>query len=140
METVRRESARVALIDREGRVLLLHAVLPDEDWWELPGGGLEPEETHEHAALRELSEETGIEVPQLELLATVETEFQFDGRLYLQRETVFRAAYAGTKIELGEPDPPPYPRHVEFKWWKPSELRSTRAQIHPPQLADLLGV
>jgi 8-oxo-dGTP pyrophosphatase MutT (NUDIX family) len=139
VETIRRESARAAVVDDEGRVLLLHAVLPDEEWWELPGGGLKPAETHLHAALRELREETAIDIERAELLGAVDTEFQFDGRFYLQRETVFRAAYPGTPIELGEPEPSPYPRHVEFKWWRPAELRSTREHIHPPQLAELLG-
>jgi 8-oxo-dGTP pyrophosphatase MutT (NUDIX family) len=130
----------MALVDERRSVLLLHAVLPDEDWWELPGGGVEPDETHHDAAMRELFEETGIEVGQAELLGTVDTEFVFDGRRYLQRETVFRAAHPDTPVDLRNPDPPPFPRHVEYRWWKPAELRTTKQQIHPPQLADLLGV
>ena len=119
-------------------MLLLHAVLPDEDWWELPGGGVEPDETHQQAAVRELREETGIEVEHPDHLGTVDTEFHFDGRWYLQREAVFFAVRSGARLDLGEPDPPRFPRHVEYRWWHPSELVATGAQIHPPQLAELL--
>ncbi|MBA3716958.1 MAG: NUDIX domain-containing protein [Actinobacteria bacterium] len=140
METVRRESARIALVDGRGRVLLLHAVLPGEEWWELPGGGVEPSEMHRDAALRELVEETGISVEDVELLGAVDTEFEFDGRWYHQRETVLRADHPGTGVELRNPDPPSFPRHVEYRWWEPLELRATAEHIHPPQLAELLGV
>jgi 8-oxo-dGTP pyrophosphatase MutT (NUDIX family) len=139
METVTRESARVAVLDRDGRVLLLHAVLPEEDWWELPGGGVEPGETHEQAAIRELREETGLELEHPEHLGSVDTEFHFDGRWYLQRETVFLSVQPDVAVHLGEPDPLPFPRHVEYRWWPPSELAGSGAQIHPPQLAELLG-
>ena len=53
----------VALIDRDGRVLL--AQRPDgksmAGLWEFPGGKVEPGETPEHALIRELHEELGID-------------------------------------------------------------------------------
>jgi 8-oxo-dGTP diphosphatase len=53
----------VALIDRDGRVLL--AQRPDgksmAGLWEFPGGKVEPGETPEAALIRELREELGIE-------------------------------------------------------------------------------
>jgi 8-oxo-dGTP diphosphatase len=53
----------VALIDREGRVLL--AQRPEgksmAGLWEFPGGKVEPGETPEHALIRELHEELGID-------------------------------------------------------------------------------
>jgi 8-oxo-dGTP diphosphatase len=43
---------------RDGRVALVHR--PEYDDWTLPKGKLDPGETFEEAALREVSEETGI--------------------------------------------------------------------------------
>jgi 8-oxo-dGTP diphosphatase len=49
-----------ALIFDEGSVLLAHR--RDIDWWNLPGGGMELNETVEEAICREVREETGLEV------------------------------------------------------------------------------
>jgi 8-oxo-dGTP diphosphatase len=46
------------VIVRDGRVLLVHR--PRRDDWSLPKGKLEPEETWEDAAVREVEEETGL--------------------------------------------------------------------------------
>ncbi|MFK5996891.1 MAG: (deoxy)nucleoside triphosphate pyrophosphohydrolase [Rhodobacterales bacterium] len=56
----------VALIDRDGRVLLAERPLgkPMAGLWEFPGGKIEPGETPEAALIRELHEELGIETWQ----------------------------------------------------------------------------
>ena len=55
--------AAVALVDTDGRVLL--AQRPEgkslAGLWEFPGGKVEPGETPEHALVRELKEELGID-------------------------------------------------------------------------------
>ncbi|MDP9364248.1 MAG: NUDIX domain-containing protein [Chloroflexota bacterium] len=48
------------MFDEHGRVLLCHR--RDVDLWNLPGGGLEPGETPWDGVVREVREETGLEV------------------------------------------------------------------------------
>lgn len=62
------------VVVEEGRILLTHlrTDLFDRNEWTLPGGGLEPYESPEQAALREMREETGLEV-ELTGLITVDS-------------------------------------------------------------------
>lgn len=55
-----------ALILQDGKVLL--AMRRDIDWWNLPGGGMEIGETVEEAVLREVREETGLEIEIVRLV------------------------------------------------------------------------
>ena len=57
-----RQAGRAILRDSQGRVLLIHFVLPNMTFWATPGGGVEPGETPLAAAHRELQEELGIAV------------------------------------------------------------------------------
>ena len=60
--------ATVAIIDSEGRILLMQRT--DNDAWCLPGGFVEPDETPADAAIRETEEETGLEVEITDLVHT----------------------------------------------------------------------
>ena len=66
---------------KEDEVLLIRrAVPPRAGEWSIPGGRIEPGETEQQAALRELLEETSITAklgPKIELVVA-----EFDGKIY----------------------------------------------------------
>lgn len=59
-----RMSAYGVIVDSDDRMLLAHLTgsMPDAGRWSLPGGGVDPGETMEEAAIREVREETGYRV------------------------------------------------------------------------------
>ncbi|MFB6083354.1 MAG: NUDIX hydrolase [Halorientalis sp.] len=58
--------------DDAGRVLLVR----EDGEWLAPGGEVEPGETHEEALIREVAEETGVEIGVDDLLAVTEVVFE----------------------------------------------------------------
>ena len=61
-------SVTILVFDPEDRVLLVKH--HNHELWVAPGGAIEPDETPEHAALREMEEETGYKVVIEENLGT----------------------------------------------------------------------
>ena len=62
-----------AIIRREGKVFATQRGYGEwKDWWECPGGKMEPGETPEEALRREILEELSTEINVDELLCTVE--------------------------------------------------------------------
>lgn len=51
-----------AIILKNSQVLLIHRHKGDEEYWVFPGGGIEEGEDRLHAALREVKEETSLNV------------------------------------------------------------------------------
>jgi len=74
-------AASVALIDRDRVLLIQRARKPWYGMWSLPGGRLEPGETAEQAAEREIMEEVGLRTFALRPLRRM---FLAEGRFVLQ--------------------------------------------------------
>ncbi len=77
------------VIDKEtgtSRVLLVHR--PSYDDWSFPKGKLEPGETIEEAALREVREETGLDCRITRKLATLRYRYRTRNEGRLRRKTV----------------------------------------------------
>lgn len=105
METV--QAAGVVCF-RGGEVLLIRRATPPRiGEWSLPGGRLEPGEAPADAALRELTEETGVTARLLGLIEIVDTIMGEPEKLYLLHD------YAALWIE-GEPVPGDDADRAEF--------------------------
>lgn len=120
-----REAVRIVVVDEAGHLLLIRArdVTAPElgEWWELPGGGLEPGESVVAAASRELWEETGLGValthvgePSWHRVVA----YRFHGVIRVQMETVTTVAVAGVRPPCAPADPDDYERedHGGFSW------------------------
>ena len=116
--------AAVALIDRDGRVLL--ARRPEgksmAGLWEFPGGKVEPDETPEAALVRELHEELGIETWH-SCLAPLSFASHAYGRFHLLMPLFACRKWQGQ----------PTPREMqELRWVRPLDMKR-----YPMPPADL---
>jgi ADP-ribose pyrophosphatase YjhB (NUDIX family) len=133
-------SARLLIIDRDQRLLLFR--YHDEHrppFWATAGGKLEPGESYEAAAARELREETGF-------AASI-------GRLLRTNEGVFPVAGMGPKrwiehyflveTDGGIPDRARWTDEErttirDLRWWTLTEMQTTTETILPPWIPELL--
>lgn len=122
-----RNSARALLLTPTADVLMVRFEFPGRTVWALPGGGLEPGETHVEALHRELAEEVGLAgVDVGPHIWNREHIIPFlDGRWDGQRDRVYLV-----QTEHFEPSPSlsweqlRAERLHELRWWTADELRA----------------
>jgi len=132
-----RAVARVLLLDRQDRLLLLQAVHKADGYtfWTAPGGGLDPGESFETAAHRELLEETGLDASIGRWVWTRRHIFTWYGQPSDQYERFFVARTLETDVRPIKQDG----HVVGHRWWTASELRASRDEFAPGRLAELVG-
>jgi 8-oxo-dGTP pyrophosphatase MutT (NUDIX family) len=138
-----RLSSRLLLQDQDDRVLLVRARDPHEpavgEWWEIPGGGVEPGEDTIAAAIRETAEETGYIVSRHEVMRapcwTGDVTYRWERRrcwatlvVHLARVTqpLHRCPPEGAALEQAS--------MLDICWTPAADIRPDRARYFPGSL------
>lgn len=127
-----RPAAAVA-IQHEGRILMVRRV--DSGNWTLPGGTLEYDESMAQCAVREVREETGLEVELVDLIGTYtdpEVKIGYsDGEVRREFTLVYYAKAMGGKLALDD-------ESTAFRWVPVNELGDLQLAVSQRRrLADL---
>lgn len=142
-----RTSARVVLLDDAGRVLLLRGhdpATPDSHFWFTVGGAVEPGESLLDAAIREVTEETGLHVEPEQVFGPMWRRvavFPFNGEVLHSEELFF-----AVQVPAFEPGADGFTElerrmHLEHRWFDPSgvrELVQSGESVYPQDLPQLL--
>ncbi|MEA2681705.1 MAG: hypothetical protein QOK05_33 [Chloroflexota bacterium] len=132
----------MVVLDPDNRVLLFNWANRKKgtNWWATPGGGLEAGEKSMDAARRELREEAGIEVEDVEGPLWRSSHFFRSGEdLMLQYETFFLARVPDDTVSTTGFDSFEAEIALGHRWWPLSEMESTTEAIYPRGLAKLVG-
>lgn len=138
-----RATSRVLLIDPDGRTLMFlqygkNRSIPPR--WITPGGGVDPGETHDDAALREVHEETGLVLDSVPT-AFRDEDFEPDQRWH-PYETGHWAWYQ-IQVDTFEPSREGWTDEenadvVEWAWLTADDLATSDHEVEPSWLPNLL--
>ena len=137
-----RETVRVILIDHDRTLLFEDSDpgVPDARWWVTPGGGVDPEETPQQAAIREVAEETGYRLSQDDLRGPIAVRHVVHGysdQVIEQDESFYLAMVAPFEVDTSAHTADERLPLQQHRWWTHDDLRHTDEWIWPNELVEL---
>lgn len=140
-----RPASRLLITDPADRVLLFYfehrtGALAGKSYWATPGGGVEDGESFEAAAIRELWEETGIQVTEVgNQIAQRQLVLQLSNGEYVNEdERYFRIRVADTQLSKSGWTAAEVECMSAHHWWSQTELEQTTEQVWPEDLLAML--
>lgn len=140
-----RRAARVIVTD--GVAVLMFADtdpgLPGSRWWVTPGGGIDAGETPSAAAVREVAEETGLEVPPEALVGPIMTRVVTHGysdQILSQHETFFVLVTDRFQVDTSRHTASEQQTLDGFAWIDLADLDGWHEPVWPAGLAGLLAL
>ncbi|MET0370199.1 MAG: RNA pyrophosphohydrolase [Sphingobium sp.] len=121
----------IMLVNMDGKVFVGQRLDNKVEAWQMPQGGIDPDEDAKAAALRELGEETGIGPGHVEIIAKAKDEHFYDlppdlvgqlwgGRYRGQRQYWYLARFLGTDADIDIQTE--HPEFRDWKWIAPDQL------------------
>jgi 8-oxo-dGTP diphosphatase len=140
-ERKQRPAARILLLDGEGRILLFRFDPADRaPFWVTPGGAVDPGESYEAAARRELFEETGIVAePGVEVARRLADFITLEGVPVTADERYFLVQADTVEVDTSGHTPLEQRVMQEWRWFSADEIADFPEPIFPVDLLDMLA-
>ena len=132
----RRTAADAVVFDDAGRILLQHRT--DFDMWGLPGGSVETGETLAESVVREVKEESGLDVEVVRLIgaysAPDDTTTRYpDGNVVHYVSLTFECRVTGGELR------PQRGESKAVRFFHPGQLPTPLLREHGPRIQDALA-
>lgn len=133
---MKQERSRAVIIS-ENKILLVKRTKEEGIYWAFPGGLIEQGESKEEALIREVKEETGLDIKVKDFLAywpSQKLETKGQGEYFYYADVIGGELGTGHGPEL-QPNSK-YPGKYEFIWYNLFDLPSMN--LYPEKIKDLV--